>query len=101
MLQEPVRPFAPEGESWSGFIHRTRIIHGRLAAEFDNQTVLGITRAAFLAVDSSWHPSARCSIFVLAAVRYPQTPHAPVLSVVHVDYGMAALGRTMDVAPLV
>lgn len=48
MLQEPERPFAPGGESWSVFIHRTRTTVDLLATQFENQTVLAITRAGFL-----------------------------------------------------
>ncbi len=48
LVSEPTRPFAPWGESWSGFLERVRSTHERLAERFAGQTVVAVTHAGFI-----------------------------------------------------
>jgi broad specificity phosphatase PhoE len=44
----PTRPFAPGGESWSGFLARVDTILDNLAERYAGQTVVAVTHAGFI-----------------------------------------------------
>lgn len=48
LLASPLRPFAPEGESWVQFLDRVRATLERLATQFAAQTVVAVTHAGFI-----------------------------------------------------
>jgi len=45
---EPDRPFAPNGESWSGFMDRVSGVLDRLAGQYAGQDVAAVTHAGFI-----------------------------------------------------
>jgi broad specificity phosphatase PhoE len=48
LIEAPDRPFAPDAESWLGFMSRVQATLDRLAAHFDGQTVVAVTHAGFI-----------------------------------------------------
>jgi broad specificity phosphatase PhoE len=48
LVAEPQRPFAPGGECWNDFLARVQQTLDRLAARFDQQTVVAATHAGFI-----------------------------------------------------
>ena len=46
--ESPMRPFAPEGESWAQFVERVRATLERLATRFSDRTVVAVTHAGFV-----------------------------------------------------
>ena len=45
---DPGRLFAPNGESWSGFMERVTLTLDRLAAQYASQDVVAVTHAGFI-----------------------------------------------------
>lgn len=50
LIEDPDRPFAPGGESWSQYLNRVRLEMDRLAQRFSDQTVVAVTHAGFIVV---------------------------------------------------
>jgi probable phosphoglycerate mutase len=63
LLGEPDRPFAPEGESWHGFLARVQTTLERLASQYAEQTVVAVTHAGFIIA----------TLFVLFGIPRPGT----------------------------
>jgi broad specificity phosphatase PhoE len=47
-LGSPTRLFAPNGESWLGFLDRVRATLERLANQYESQSVMAVTHAGFI-----------------------------------------------------
>ena len=54
LMADPQRPFAPNGESWVGFLDRVGETLERLATTFDDQTLVAVTMLGSLSPPSSW-----------------------------------------------
>ncbi len=63
LLEEPDRPFAPQGESWHVFLARVQTTLQRLADHYAERTVVAVTHAGFLIA----------TLFVLFAIPRPGT----------------------------
>lgn len=48
LVAEPNRLFAPDGESWAGFLARVRATLAGLAAAYEGRTVLAVSHAGFI-----------------------------------------------------
>jgi len=63
LVAEPIRVFAPEGESWQAFLERVQATLQRIANEYAGKTVVAVTHAGFIVA----------SMLVLFAIPRPGT----------------------------
>jgi broad specificity phosphatase PhoE len=63
LLEEPDRPFAPQGESWHVFLARVQTTLQRVADHYAERTVVAVTHAGFIIA----------TLFVLCAIPRPGT----------------------------